>query len=208
MFKPTTGCLIVLLSGHSALANTDCPQETSDVAVKVARFSGYPPAYVFMVTNNGTNPISTLDVGSTFGSTQGDFGWDKLIEVSEESVPMSMGSPGGWNGQPVPGQDPRLPQAHSFSLTSYLWVSDDPESWIQPGQSLSGFSVQLPGSGNEMDDGGRHPNYPDLTDVPFVIRAEGPLCHVVGMVEPDLASKAGSVSDMQSAPKQPIHKDK
>ena len=97
----------------------------------------------------------------------------------------------------VLGQDPRLPGSHSHTLTSYLWSAlEDPEAWIQPGRSLSGFSVQLPtpheavlaylafGSRSGCPRSGRRIRQPDLTKLPFDVLRSGGRC-VVGTVELD-----------------------
>ena len=186
MLKPMIGCVVAMLSAAPLLAATECAQEGFAAVVKAVRFSGYPPAYVFRVTNNGTKPVQVVLIGIA----EGTYGMDKLIDRSVESEPMSMGSPKGWTARVVYGRDPRLPESHSPSVMGYRWIADDRKAWIQPGQSLSGFSVQLPGSGREMNDGERKPSYPDLADVPFSVHARGSPCPVmVGMVEVDWTSE-------------------
>ena len=92
---------------------------------------------------------------------------------------------GGWNGMHVFGQEPRRPEAHSPSLISYLWNTEDPKARIQPGQSLSGFSVQLPAPRKDPPGNKRRPVYPDLSDVSFQVDADGARCAAIGIVELD-----------------------
>ena len=153
----------------------ECPQ--GNIVVKALRFSEGPPAYSFMVTNNGARPIGILTLGTLD---------DTFIAAQFETVPTSVGSPDGWEGMHVFAQDPRLPDAHSHSLIAYLWTTEEPNARIQPGQSLSGFSVQFPvpkkdPSGKER---GR-PARPDMANIPFLVDPYGVRCPIVGAVEPD-----------------------
>lgn len=179
MTRHAVPCSFALLAMLAAAAPSEpapeCPKGGSEVVVKAVRFSEGPPSYSFMVTNNATRPIHSFSLG---------WGDDTFIEASFESVPTSIGSPRGWEGMHVFGQDPREPEAHSPSLVSYLWHPEDPESRIQPGQSLSGFSVQLPAPRTNHPPG-RPPPYPDLTDVPFTADLVGARCPVKGTVESD-----------------------
>ena len=154
----------------------ECPKDGSGVVVKAVQFSEGPPSYTFMVTNNGTKPIYLVSLGG---------GEDTFIEVSFEAVPTNVGSPGGWNGMHVFGQDPRRPEAHSPSLISYLWNTEDPKARIQPGQSLSGFFLQLPAPRKDPPGNKRRPVYPDLSDVSFQVYAYGARCPAIGIVELD-----------------------
>ena len=152
-----------------------------------------------MVTNNGTSPIFAISIGD-----------GAIIEDSYNVEPASVGSPSGWEYTYVLGQDPRLPGSHSHTLTSYLWSAlEDPEAWIQPGRSLSGFSVQLPtpheavlaylafwesvGMPQERPTDppleARLPPQPDLTKLPFEVLRSGERC-VVGTIELDSGSDA------------------
>ena len=155
----------------------ECPKGEGDVVVKALRFSEGPPAYSFMVTNNGARPIWNLTLGTLD---------DTFIAAQFETIPTSVGSPGGWEGMHVFAQDPRLPGAHSHSLIAYYWTAaDHPEAWIKPGRSLSGFSVQLPTVEEIPGKPRRRPAYPELTDVPFRARGYGGRCPIIGTVEPD-----------------------
>ena len=155
----------------------ECPQGGSEVVVRALRFSEGPPSYSFMVTNNGTRPIGILKLGR---------GEDTFIDAQFETVPTSVGSPSGWEGMHVFGQDPRLPEAHSHSLVAYLWNTEDPEARIQPGDSLAGFSVQFPAPKRNPSGETRELSaLPDLTDAPFRVWPYGARCPIVGVVEPD-----------------------
>lgn len=159
---------------------TECPKNGSEVVVKALRFSEGPPSYSFMVTNNGTRPIHSVSLGA--GS---DIVGDMYIKAELEAVPTSVGSPSGWKGMHVFAQDPRLPKAHSNSLITYLWTAEDPEAWIQPDRSLSGFSVQLPAPKKDQSKEERRRVHPDLTAVPFRVRPYAARCPVIGTVELD-----------------------
>ena len=158
----------------------ECPQDGAEVVVRALRFRDGPPSYSFMVTNRSTRPVDSVSLGAG-----GDMVADRYIEAGFESVPTSVGSPNGWKGMHVFAQDPRLPEAHSHSLITYLWTAEDPLVRIQPGESLSGFSVQLPAPEKTRGDQGRRPMHPELTAVPFRIRLYMSRCPVLGIVELD-----------------------
>lgn len=176
----------------------DCvKQPGDDVVVKAHRFSD-GRSYAYLVTNNGATPIRNVYIG-----------WGAFIEIDYSTEPMSIGSPDGWNGMYVFVPDPRWPQSHSPRLIQYLWEAEDPETWIQPGRSLSGFSIQLPtpreaalayrrffeslGSVAELPADPpleeRFDPPPDLANVPFQVARSG-ACDAEGMVELDGAPKA------------------
>ena len=172
----------------------DCPHREGEVVVKALRFNEGPPAFAFMVTNNGARPIWSLKLGTLE---------DTFIEAQFATVPTSVGAPAGWEGMHVFGQDPRLPGAHSHSLISYNWNAlDHPELWIQPRRSLAGFSVQFPEP--KKDPPGevrRRTVHPDLANTVFRVRAYGARCPIVGVVEPD---GVGASVDGAVAPRTPV----
>ena len=144
------------------------------VAVKALRFSQEPPSYAFKVTNNGTKPIRSVSLGS---------GGDTFLDASLEAVPTSIGSPNGWKGMHVFTPGLRRSGARSHSTISYVWIADDPNGWIQPGESLSGFSVQFAVTPDHIAlDQELRPMPPDLTRVPFAVRPFAARA-IVGTVE-------------------------
>ena len=172
----------------------ECPKPAgSEVVVQALRFSD-GRSYAYRVTNNGTIPIVSVTVG---------WGGDEFIENDYSTEPVSLGSPSGWKGQYLPTPDPRLPESHAPVLARYFWQAEDWQTGgIQPGRSLSGFSVQLPtpqeaelaymqasiGPPTPMRDPPfeeRLPPQPDLTDVPFKIFGRFARCDRVGTVELD-----------------------
>ena len=163
--------LAMLAATEPSNPATERPKGSTEVVVKAVRFSEGPPSYSFMVMNHGTRPINMVSLG---------MGEDTFIEAEFEAVPTSTGSPSGWNGRHIFVQDPRRPRAHSPSLIKYLWTAELPNAYIQPGQSLSGFSLQFPAPRNEQ-----RPAHPDLTDVPFEVSAYGGRSHFIGTVELD-----------------------
>ena len=200
------GCVFVALAVLGASEPPDpveeeCPKGEGDVVVKALRFSEGPPAYSFMVTNNGARPIGILTLGTLD---------DTFIEAQFETLPTSVGSPDGWEGMHVFAQDPRLPDAHSHSLIAYLWTTEDTKARIQPGQSLSGFSVQFPMPKMDLPgEGRRHPVHPDLTNVPFLVDPYGARCPIVGAVEPDATQTRGTRPVSPQIPAdQSQHRDK
>ena len=185
--------------GPAVTQDVRCLGPATDVAVKARPFSdGH--SYAYSVTNNGRTPIHFVQIG-----------WGALIEISYSTEPASIGSPHGWKGQDVWVQDPRRPGSHSPRLIQYLWqAGDDRENWIQPGRSLSGFSIQLPTpyesalidlrrtrTYNPLAElqtdpsfAERLPPQPDLADVPFsALRYGG--CAVEGTVKLDAVGDAG-----------------
>ena len=195
----------------------ECPMPAgSEVVVKGVRFSD-GRSYAFMVTNNGLTPIRSITIG---------WGGPPYIERSVKTEPTSLGSPSGWKSSSVMGQDPRLPGSHAHTLISYDWIVEDDAALIEPGRSLSGFTVQLPtpremelawlrsrkaqGVSAEPSDlprdppiNDRLPPQPDLTHVSFrVWQHRGRCGFAVGTVVPDRGGNArdngGSLDDSQT----------
>lgn len=177
---------------------THCPEGNPEVVVRAHQFSD-GRSYSFMITNNGTTPILVVQIG------RGGRDADTFIKNSYSTQPVSVGSPNGWSGTHVQGRDPRRLGSHSPTLVSYLWTAEDPESGIQPGRSLAGFTVQLPtpqeaeiarvrfwelqGIAVELRDPNetRRAAQPDLTEVPFRASLSGTACIVMGRVVRDQA---------------------
>ena len=171
----------------------ECAGDAADVVVKAHRFSD-GRSYAYLVMNKGAAPIRSFYIG-----------WGAFIDSSYSSEPVSIGSPSGWKGRHVVVPDPRQPESHSPRLIKYLWeAGDDSKIWIQPGRSLSGFSIQLPtphesalayqhfwksrGYPAELPKDPpfeeRLPPQPNLASVPFEALPTGG-CPVVGTVELD-----------------------
>ncbi len=171
----------LLVAGALATAGnseptTDCPEDSSEVVVKAVRFTDGPPSYSFRVTNNGTRSLGIVVLGE---------GAERRLPIAPETVPTSIGSPAGWEGIHVFGQDPRRPKVHSPTLITYLWTAKKPEARVQPGQSLSGFSVQLPPeSENTKSADGSGAGF-DIASLPFSVHPYGARCPVTGTVELD-----------------------
>ena len=170
----------------------ECAEQSADVVVKAQRF-GDGRSYAYLVTNNGTAPIHVVTIG------QGAF-----IGVDYSTEPASVGSPRGWKGEPVVVPDPRSPAPHTATLIEYRWEAEDPDASIQPGLSMSGFSIQLPtphesalaylrrdGISRSPADLPWDPPFeerlapqPDLAEVSFGVLRQGG-CEVEGTVEVD-----------------------
>ena len=183
---------LVAVALVAAAGSTEECAEQTDVVVKAQRF-GDGRSYAYLVENNGTAPIHVVTIG------QGAF-----ISVDYSTEPASTGSPRGWKGEHVVVPDPRRPASHSATLIKYRWKAEDPAACIQPGLSLSGFSIQLPtphesalaylrrdGVTRSPADLPWDPPFeerlapqPDLTDVPFSVLRQGG-CEVEGTVELD-----------------------
>ena len=211
MARYAAGCALAAIATLTAAESAEeCAERAADVVVEALQFSD-GRSYAYLVVNNGTTPIYSVCVG-----------WGAFIEGAYNTEPVSVGSPAGWEGMHVVVPDPRLPQSHSPRLVKYRWNAlDNQKAWIQPGRSLSGFSVQLP-TPRETELAYRHfwgsrgfasdlpkdpplaerlPPQPDLADVPFgVLRSGG--CPVVGTVEldkvPGAATPSLSVSELRT----------
>ena len=180
-----------------------CAEGDPEVVVTAYRF-GDGRSYAFMVTNNAKSAIYAFHVGRGSVGREGD----TFIEASFATEPVSIGSPSGWTGMHVRTTDPRQPGSHTPRLIDYQWRPKDLDAWIQPGRSLSGFSVQLPtpreaelahrdfwesrGFPSELPKERpfeeRLPPQPDLTTVQFGALLGGKTCVVVGDVQLDRAS--------------------
>ena len=183
----------------------ECPKEAgSEVVVRALRSSD-GRSYAYRVTNNGTSPIYNLSIGRA---------GDTFIEDSHGANPTSMGSPTGWKGSYERLQEyPRQPGPPAPKLIHYFWHAEGSGAWVQPGRSLSGFSVQLPtpeevklayqryreSSGDDaepMEDAPfeQLPPQPDLTAVHFRVRSDR-RCALVGTVERDPGWEGGDSPD-------------
>ena len=180
-----------------AAAPEECAEQPAgEVVVKALRFSD-GRSYAYLVTNSGATPIRAIYIG-----------WGAFIEIDYSTRPTSIGSPSGWRGMDAWVPDPRWPQSHSPRLIQYLWEAEDPDAWIQPGRSLSGFSIQLPTPHesalaylrvskvyNSLDELPKDPPFeerldpqPDLASVPFQVGRSG-ACDAEGTVELDGGSR-------------------
>lgn len=163
-------CLFAALSTLEdpvAGATMEGPKIDPVVVVRALRFSEEPASYSFMVTNNGTKPISSIVLG---------MGHSPVVKASFDTVPTSVASPRGWTGQHV--------FAHESPWITYRWRTEDPKAWIQPRQSLSGFSVQLAIPRGDLLDEDADPVDVDLMEIPFSVgQYDGR--SVVGIVEAD-----------------------
>ena len=165
------GCLVVLAalagadapSGREEPSNPNvvegCPEDGTDVVVEVVRFDGGVPSYAFRVTNNAEHPVRDLRLAED--------GVLPPLLIAPETEPTSVGSPAGWTGYRHYLQDWRRPQQHSASFVTYYWGAKDEEAWIQPGESLSGFSVQLPAPTRPNPTWQGRPVLSDLTKIGF-----------------------------------------
>ena len=180
-----------------------CAEGDPEVVVTAYRF-GDGRSYAFMVTNNAKSAIYAFGVGRGSVGREGD----TFIDASFATDPVSMGSPSDWTGTHVRTPDPRQPGSHAPTLIDYQWWPKDQDAWIQPGRSLSGFSVQLPTPREaalahrdfwesrgfpaelpkERPFEERLPPQPDLTTVQFGALLGGKTCVVVGDVQLDRAS--------------------
>ena len=195
---PLSFAALALLAAAERPALAECQKAGDEIVVKALRFSDGPLPFLHG-DEQRDEPIYNLSIGD-----------GAFIEASYSTQPVSVGSPSGWKYTYVRGQDPRLPGSHSHTLTSYLWSAlKDPEAWIQPDRSLSGFSIQLPtpreaslafwesiGTPEQPTEQSlarmeaRLPPQPDLTKLPFDVLRSGERC-VVGTVELDSGSDTG-----------------
>lgn len=198
MCKHAVTCSLALLAALAAAQPSrpweECfKQAGSEVVVQAFRFSD-GRSYAYRVTNNGTKPLSFFAIG------RGSY-----IKGYQNTDPVSIGSPGGWTGMEMGYPDPRLPESHSPILTLYKWYAEDGTAVIQPGRSLSGFSVQLPTPREAelaylqvLESAGvpaelpkdppmaeRMPPQPNLADIDFEVTSREERCTVVGTVELD-----------------------
>ena len=194
-------CVVAVLAmaGH---ASEECAEQPpgDDVVIKAHRFSD-GRSYAYLKPRRAANPRHLHRLGRVHR--------DRLQHPA-----TSMGAPNGWRGMDAWVPDPRWPRSHSPRLIQYLWEAEDPDAWIQPGRSLSGFSIQLPTPHESvlaylrvskvyqsLEDLPTDPPFeerlvpqPDLTDVPFkVLRYGG--CDVSGAVELDGGPKPATAGN-------------
>ena len=177
-FRLSLSVLLALFAAQPAFSEIQCVEDSAAVVVTVHRFSQGPPAYSFVVENNAKFPIKSLRVG--WGQDSGP-----VVRANVSNVPASIGSPKGWLGAHV------LKQADEKTgrFMYYSWTLDysDGRARILPGESLAGFSIQLPTrseSAAPVDYEGRRVVQNDLTKVPFRVYSAYRTCHT-GMVRVD-----------------------
>lgn len=157
--------LALLTATASPALDAACVEDSSDVAVRVYRFSEGPPAYTFMVINNTNAPILIFSMGGP-----------PVLPINEDNIPSSVGSPAGWEGNYF------FEENHPAEYMQFFWEAKNPEMRIPSGASLSGFSIQLrfPVSTEErrlFDPRGRPVTQIDLRDIPFRVILTGGECH-------------------------------
>ena len=100
----------------------------NEVRLTAQELTAKPPAYAFILTNLSRVSVSGLVIGrretvfSIFGVPA--------------NVPVRIGSPTGWSGRHVPVEE-------SFYLY-YVWQAMDQARYVEPGQSVAGFRIDLP----------------------------------------------------------------
>lgn len=159
-----------------------CPPEPADVVVEVLRFDAGVLSYAFRVTNNDEGAIHSLAIGE-------DVGQLPPLIVPPDTVPTSIRAPSGWRGVHVFGQDWRKPGRHWTPAVSYVWIAEDEEARIQPGESLSGFSLLLPAP-TRPDPAELGRGHSDLTKVSLLTDSGGVGCPGLGTVRLD-SSRSG-----------------
>ena len=112
-------------------------------------------------------------------------------------------------------RDVRQPGSHAPSLTHYQWGAEHRKAWIQPGRSLSGFSVQLPtpheaelyylafwesmGMPDTLPKDppleAREAPQPDLADIDFEVALDAERCAFVRAVELDQDANAAAARE-------------
>ncbi len=108
-----------------------------DVKVSVETSSGVT-IYHYRVVNNGTHPITALQIG--FDYYHGDPELATIpLGVTQAGLPQStVTSPTGWNVV--------INSTEDTAKVDLEWSITNPDAAIAPGQSLAGFSVKVPGS--------------------------------------------------------------
>ena len=158
---------MLILSTSGPALGQDCLEDGS-VRVIAHKFAGDPPSYAFRVENGTDLPIGLISIG------HGHEMYLKRDAIRTRFV----GSPSGWSGAVQWCENRDCPYMR------YLWtpMAADGESEvasgydIQPGESLTGFSVQLRSDyGDDLW---------DLRTLPFRVIASAPsfTCYV-GIVE-------------------------
>lgn len=168
--------LLMFFGAGSANSEVPCIEDSSAVVVTVHHVGEQPPAYVFTVKNNTELPISSVWVG---------WGLDlnPVVTANISNVPTSMGSPSGWIAAFLGAGSGRTMHAKKDEARYmyYSWGLDyeDDRAQMLPGESLSGFSIQLPtlSKGAHLDYEGHRVVQHDLTKVPFRAYSNYRTCH-------------------------------
>lgn len=174
-----------LAAGQADRDPYGCPRMGLDGPVRVMAYKFAdedPPSYSFRVVNGADSPIHTVVIGT-----------DPSL-YTRSHVPKSMSAPEGWAGRPEFEAERHSEYMH------YLWgvterangrgSLDYPPIYgagpheIQPGESLSGFSIHLEYLWAPTNEDDRLIVQEDLRSVSFRVRLVDGRCHV-GRVQPD-----------------------
>lgn len=111
--------------------HSGCVGPTGQVRLTAQQVRLDPPAYVFLFTNLTDTTIWSIVVG------RGDqHSLKTSIIAAPFNLPTSMRSPDAWSGLRVIGDE--------SPFVTYLWRASDPSKGVRPGESLTGFAVELP----------------------------------------------------------------
>lgn len=118
----------VLLIPNSAGAGVvACDGPTNLIQITVKQATESPPAYFFVVNNLHKSSISIFAIGDSD---------HEEMQTIPDNIPKIFTSPKGWEGGTAFKDESMFMQI--------FWKTRNPASMVPPGQSLSGFNLEMP----------------------------------------------------------------
>lgn len=125
------GTVLGLLFSSSIFASeSECEGPTGPVRVTVEQIAQTPPVYHYVIANSYKSQIRNFTLGIGGQREQ------REMEVIPDNIPVSIGSPQGWEGQYIFPEE--TGHMHIF------WLAKHDLYAIAPNASLGGFALVMP----------------------------------------------------------------
>jgi len=122
--------LVLLFSSSLAASESDCEGPDGPVKVTVEQIAASTPVYHYVIANSYESGIRSLTLG--IGGQ-----WEQReMRVIPDNIPVSVGSPQGWEGQYI------FPEETGYM--HIFWLAKHDLYAIAPNASLGGFALVMP----------------------------------------------------------------